>query len=225
MPDNAFSIFMEENLVLLLFLFGLIIVFVIIFKKFRSIPPKPDFVRIFHDQSIKDESLNKPNKYEPKYLFRGDILLGKIVSIDSQPYESQTTKEDLKFGLEAWKADLTTVVFKPVWKWKLCLGKKKILRFKTNEAKIENHKLVFPSSMGFTALGNEYISKPSFKEVSTLIEGFWSKRLFEANVNVMASKMSHISSETPEMAHELNLKRLEIERIRAEKERKLGQLI
>ena len=225
MPTDALTMFIQDNMVLLLFAIGVVMVVVILFKKLRSVPPKPDFIKIFQEQSIRDESLNKPNKYDPKFLYRGDTFLGKIVSIDDHKYRTAISKEEYKFKLADWEAQLTSVVFIPKWKWRICIGRKKILRFKTSEAKIEEDKLVFPSSAGFTALGNEYITKSSFKEVSTLVEGFWSKRLFEANVNIMASRMSHIASETPEMAHELNLKRLEIERIRAEKERKLGQLI
>lgn len=223
--ETAITIFIEENMILIFILSGMFLGFFMLFKMIRKVPAQPDFIRIFKDQAIKDQQLNKPDEYEPHWLYRGHKLLGKIVAYDEQPYNNQTTKEEDKFGLSNWKANLTTVIFiKPLF-MKFCIGSRQILRFKTEEANIENDRLVFPSDAGFTALGGEFITKKSFPEASAVIEGVYSKRLLEANVNIMASKMSHISSESPEMAHELNLKRLEIERIRAEKEKKIGQLI
>jgi hypothetical protein len=226
---NSMSSFIQDNLFLLIVVFIAVFGITLIYKKWRPVPPKPDFIKIFKETNIKDEALNKPNKYEPQYLYRGDVCLGKIVTFDEQKYKADDEYIDLpdkrKMKIEGFEDNLTTVVFKPKRALWIIWHGKEILRFKTDEAEIKDNKLIFSSDMGFTAIGREYITKTAFKEGSTVIEGSWIKRLFEGNVNVMASRMSHISAETPEMAHELSLKRLEIERIRAEKERKIGSMI
>ena len=207
---------------------GALIGFLILWKKLRKVNTQPDFIKIFKEQNIRDESLNETGRFDVKWLYRGEEKLGRILDLDTQKINYTPTKQefDTKAGIQGWESDITTIVFRPknavlnLW-----LGEKRILRFKPDEARVEGRKLVFPSSMGFTALGGEYITKTSFKEISTVIESDWNKRLFEANVNVMASKMSHISAETPEMAHELSMKRLEIDKIRADKQAKVGGLI
>lgn len=206
---------------------GALIGFLVLYKKMRATPSQPDFIRIFNERGIRDETLNVINEYEPNFVYRGNQCLGRIVSYDTKKLKYNPTKQeiDTKAGIHGWEAEIATVVFRPKTIWKIYMGAKRILRFKVEEAKIKDRKLIFPSTTGFTALGNEYVTKSSFKEASLLIDTEWSKRLFEANVNVFASKMSHISAETPEMSHELSLKRLEIEKIRAEKQAKVGGLI
>lgn len=207
---------------------GMAIGFLILYKKLQPNKAQVDFVRIMNERNVKDEDLNDIGKLDPKWIYRGEEKIGKVIKKDDKHFTYKPTKEevDTKAGIYGWEADITTIVFRPKsWFLGLYIGEKKILRFKMGEAIIRDRKLIFPSTVGFTALGNEYVTKNSFKELAQVIDAEYSKRLFEANVNVMASKMSHISAETPEMAHELSLKRLEIEKIRAEKQAKVGGLI
>lgn len=218
--------FLEDNFLWILLVFGMIMAFIIIYKKVRSIPNKPDYIKIFHDRSIKDESLNKRNKYDPLWIFRGDQRIGKIVSIDTKKYKHDPIKDEYKAGLkQEFEIEITTIVFKINSFLKFFWYGKRILRFITTEAEIKGNKVLFDSTVGFTALGMEYTTKTSYPETSAIVDSHYSKRLFEANVNVMAGKMESISAEDPAYAHELTLKRLEIERIRAEKEKKVGQMI
>lgn len=237
------SMFFQQNIMWIALAGGIIFGFIILFKKVRSIPAKPDYIRIFQDRSIRDEALNKPNRYDPKWLYRGDKKLGRIVTIDTKIWKSEKTKEESRiYGYSKKKKEIeepeheftspidyevmiTTIVFRMDCFLKFLWYNKRILRFRTEEATVKDDKIIFDSNVGFTALGNEYTTRTSYPETSAIIEGHYSKRLFEANVNVMAGRMEKISAETPEMAHELNLKRLEIEKIRAEKEKKLGSLV
>lgn len=224
----VFTQFIDQNFIWIAISFGMLLGFLVLYRMIRKVPPKPDFIKVFRDQYARDESLNLPSEFDARILFRGHQLLGKIVGYDVQLHEYVTDFDEKKFAYENWRTQMSSLVFirpkKFIW-FTFYVGKREILLFKKTEAKQEGEKLVFPSDTGFTALGSVFVTKTSFKEASSIIEGVWSKRLFEANVNVMASKMSHIAQESPEMAHELNLKRLEIERIKAEKDKKVGQLI
>ena len=209
---------------------GSLIGFMILYKKLRSIPKQPDHPRIMAEKMVEDESLNKLHKLNAKWLYRGEEKIGRILTTDTKKYNYTPSKEELdtKAGMKGWEMDITTIVFKPKDFMGLYLfSGKKLVKFKESEASIsENHKdLIFSSDMGFTALGNVYMTKTSYTEISNVVEAEWSKRLLESNVNIMASKMSHIAAETPEAALELSLKRLEIEKISAEKQAKVGGLI
>ena len=220
--------FLDAHLLELVIMGGMIFGFVIIYKKFRPNQTQPDFLKVMSEKNVKDEDLNVIQSLDAKWLYRGEQRLGRILRSDSKKYNYSPTKEEVatKAGIGGWQSEISTIVFRQKdFLGAYLFGQKKVLRFKPSEAQVEGDRLIFASDMGFTALGNEYITKTSFREISTVIESEWSKRLFEANVNVMASKMSHISAETPEMAHELSLKRLDIERIRAEKQQKVGGLI
>lgn len=225
-PISTFNLFLEQNMFNLVIVGGIAIMILIIYKKWQPTPKQPDFITVFHDNTIEDERLNVPDTYEPKWLYRGHQLIGLIVGYDQHNYDNKDIpREEDKFGLYKWSGNITTVIFRTKTFWKFFLGKKQILKFKSEEANIEENKLVFPSHSGFTALGQVYTTKSSYPEVSSIIEGVYSKRLFEANVNLFASKMSYVSQIDPIMSHELNLKKLEIEKIRAEKEKKIGSLI
>ncbi len=222
---EPFVNWMLENILFFLLLGGFFLGFAWISRQMKKIPRMEDYTKVFKDQDIVDQQLNKPDKYEPKWLYRGHELLGKIIAYDEQPHEDIVSKEQEKFMIEGFRETMTVLTFVPKLYGKICIGKGQILRFKSKEAKVEEDKLVFPSTTGFTALGHEYVTKASFKESASIIEGTYAKRLFEANVNLFASRMAHISAETPEMAHELALRRLDIDRIKAEKQMKMGQLI
>ena len=236
---SAINTFIEDNLLFLIMAFGILIGFIILWKKMRKVPANPDYLKIFKEKNIHDEMLNKRNKHDPVWLMKGEEVIGRIVAWDSQNYKYVPTKLEKDAGMwDNWEKNITTVVFKEGSRWKWFLGQKRILRFsaedegKFEDGKLVKHgvirqknKLVIPSDIGLTALGDEYITKDSYQHISRIVLGEYDKRLMEANVNLMAGHMSKISAETPEMAHELALKRLDIERIRAEKETKVSGLI
>lgn len=220
--------FLNEYGIWLIIIGGLAFAVVFLLSKFRGRKQVPDYVKIFKEQSIRDESLNKRNKLDPKWIYYGDEKIGKIMTIDTQRYKYEPTKEerDLKVGIYGWEENITTITFRDrnpiinIW-----VGEKKIMRFKESEGKRFGSKLMFSSDFGFTALGNQYTTKTGFKETAGIIDSEYSKRLFEGNVSIMASKMAGISGETPEFAQERELRRLEIEKIRMEKQSKVGGLI
>lgn len=220
--------FLNEYGIWLIIIGGMAFGIVFLISKFKGVKKIPDYVKIFNEQSIKDESLNKRNKLDPKWIVYGDEKIGKIMTIDTNRYSYTPTKEEFatKAGISQWEDNITTVTFRDrnaiinLW-----LGEKKIMRFKDTEGKRWGDKLIFSSDLGFTALGNQYTTKTGFKETSGVIEADYSKRLFEGNVTIMASKMAGISGETPEFAQERELRRLEIEKIRMEKQSKIGGLV
>lgn len=202
--------------------------FIILYKKFRPQQKQIDYAQLNAEMMVKEERFNKPNSLDPKWIWRGDEKIGRIISIDKNSYRYNPTKEEtsIKAGLTGFEADLMTVTFKQKdFMGTYIFTKPKMMMFSPDDARVREKNLLFSSDVGFTAIGHVYTTKTSYKQVAQVIESEWSKRLLESNVTVMASKMSHISAETPEMAHELSLKRLEIEKIRAEKQAKVGGLI
>lgn len=208
---------------------GALIGFIILYKKFRKVDKQPDYIKVFNEKSIEDESLNVISSLDPKWLYRGESKLGKIVGSGTKHWRYTPTKleAETRAGITGWEGEVTTIVFRQ----KDFLGTylfsgKKLLHFRPEDnGKVHGDKLVFDSKTVFTALGDHFITSNSYKEISTVIESEWNKRLFEANVNIMASKMSHIASESPEMAHELTLARLKIQEVLAQKQSKVGGLI
>lgn len=226
MVETALSIFLDENIFSIMIVGGVVVGFVFLYRMLRKVPTQPDYVGVFHDLNIRDEQMNKPTKIDPKMLWRGTEPLGKIISYDTQTYNYNPTKEEKEKGMyDKFLKEITTIVYRPKTFWKFYFGEKRIVLLEKGEGVIQEHRFVIPSSVGLTAIGKTYVTKGSFTETARIVDGTFSKRLYESNVNVMASRMSHIAQETPEMAHELNLARLKIEQIRAEKETKMGGLI
>lgn len=227
MAEVLSNALIDEYLFEIIILGAVFIGIIILYKKLRIVPKTPDFVRVFRDQLIRDEVMNKPSKYEPRWFYYGDKLIGRIISYDRQNVKYNPPKQEKEAGMyEKWEKKIVTMtIMKKTW-WKICLSGKEIIMFQESEAEQQKgRKLVIPSDLGLTALGQVYSTKSSYHFTSRIIEGDWNKRLLEANANVMASRMSHIAQETPEMAHELSMKRLDIDRIRAEKESKVSGLI
>lgn len=227
MVESAISTFIEQNIWTIIIGVGTLVGFILLYRYLRPVPRQVDYIKVFNEGTIRDEALNVPHAYHPRWLYRGEGRLGKIVNIHSAIVDYKPTKEEREKGqiYDDWKKTLVTIVFREKTFWKFYLNEKKILRFEEGEATYRDDKLIFPSDCAFTAMGKEYMTIGSFQYTSPIVEGNWNKRMLEANVNIMASKMASIASETPEMAHELSLKRLDIERIRAEKETKMSGLI
>lgn len=233
---TAYANFIQENTIWIIIIFGIIIGIVYLWKLFRSIPKQPDFVRIFRDKMVEDEKYNKPDgRYGIRKIYRGEQLLGAVSTISENLFgvsKIMMTEKKMKWEkIPREQMKVYTVTFKrPLFKilgFQIFGFAKEILKFTDKdrwEIKDYGH-LVFPSDVGFTALGNVYATQSSYRGLSRVIEDEFNKRLFEVNTQLFASRMSQISAETPEMAHELALKRLEIEKIKAEKQLKLGSIV
>ena len=237
-PSLALSAFIENNLIYIILIFGIGIGGVFLYKMIRGIPKQTDFIKVFQEKTISDEAMNKTDKkFGIKSLWRGHQYIGRILTY-SDTFQKIQTKTEAKEDNRGWKDKkppekiiVHTITFKTpsfrILGFKFFGFKKEILKFTDKDRyKVEEKgKLVFPSDVAFTALGYEYATVNSYPLLTRLIDDNWNKRLLEANVNLMASRMSQMSAESPEMAHELSLKRLEIERIKAEKQLKTGSII
>jgi len=225
---NLIQDFLTDNLAVFIVGIVIIIAILIVYKKLKGIPLIPDYVRLFNEANIKDEQLNKPTKFSPKWVYRGDNKIGKINTLDTKTVESNPKdiptfqKEDNRIE---FVEKVTTLTVKINHFWFIWYGKPILLKYKEGEAEIKGDKIIFSSDTGFTSIGYEYMTKTMFKEGISILDGHYAKRLFETNVNLFASRMAKISAETPEMAHEINLRKLEIDKIKAEKERKMGSMM
>ncbi len=235
-PADALNVFLEENATLLAVVIGGPIAALYAYKYLRSVPKQMDYIQVFKDRTVTDEQFNKPDKkFGVKSVWRGSKMLGKVVSFSSTPYKSVKKTDTAKTALWDRKARekimVHTVTFKPVMFQMLGIEfmkfKKEILKFTDLDSHeiSEDGKLTFPSDVAFNSLGNVYVTMNSYPQLSRIIEDDFNKRLFEVNTQLFASKMTQISAETPEMSHELTLKRLEIEKIKQEKQMKLGNII
>lgn len=220
--------FIEQNFIYIIIIMGVIFGAVFLYKKFQPMPREPDYTKIIHGKMVRDQYLNVPSEHYPFYLVRGKKVLGKIIKQSQEVIKYTPTTEEFKAGRGHKFPDtiIETVVFLPKkFLGRFWYGEEQILKFTKGDGEVVGENLVFPSNMVFNSLGDVYFTNTIQKEATSIIEADWSKRLLESNVSVMASKMSHISAETPEMAHDLALKRLDIERIKAEKSAKLGNMI
>jgi hypothetical protein len=71
--------FVQDNLLTIIIVIGMAFVCLLLYRKLRRIPAQPDFLRIYQEQEIRNENLNKPDAtYGLRYLYRGHQLLGII---------------------------------------------------------------------------------------------------------------------------------------------------
>ncbi|MBU1613653.1 hypothetical protein KKC87_04500 [Patescibacteria group bacterium] len=233
---TAYSQFIQENTIWIIIIVAVIIGLIYLYKLLRSVPKQPDYVRIFRDKMIQDEKYNKPDaRYGIRRVYRGEQLIGSVASISENIFgvsKIMMTEKNFKWDkIPRENVKVYTIAFKPplfkILGFQLFSFKKEILKFTERDRwKIkERGHLVFPSDVGFTSLGHVYATQTSYRQLSRVIEDEFNKRLFEVNTQLFASRMTQISAETPEMSHELALKRLEIEKIKAEKQLKLGSIV
>lgn len=212
----------------------------LVYRKTRGVPPNPDFIKVFKTMFIDDEKYNIPDKtYGVQYLYRGTELLGRIVSLSENVYNiavktavAKTDKNDFRDKTERAETRVVTVCFRPVWfrtplfRRPVFKRSKDIIKFTDEDTySLEAGKLIFPEFINFTSLGKVYSTQSSYAKLSRVIEDDFNKRLFETNTNLFAAKMTQISAQTPEMAHELHKAQLEIDKIKAEKSVKLGNVV
>ena len=233
--------FLEDNIIFILIAMAIPIGFLFLFRALRKVPGQPDYIRVFRDEMIIDESMNKPEKkYGVKSLWRGRQVLGKVVTISDKIVNVPKKSELVKVGkmdskgrpidVHKEKMRMFTVVFKKpalnLFLFKIFMGKEIIHFSDRDEYTIEDKgRLIFPSDTAFTAIGKVFSTTNSYQQLSVVVLDVWNKNLLQANTNLMSSEMAKISAQTPEMAHNLSLKRLEIDKIRAEKQMKIGQII
>lgn len=228
----------EENLVMIGLIVAVPILLLYAYKRIRAIPTQPDYIKIFHNQQIADERLNRTEKrYGWKFLYRGHSLLGKIITVSDTKYKTPKKGDYEGVGKREWQqqpketVNIISITFRRLvfnlGFYKIFHWHRDILKFteKDHYAIEEGGKLVFPSDVSFTALGECYATVNSYEKLSRVILDNFSTRLLMANTNLMAGEMAKISSISPQMAHELNIKRLEIDKIKAEKMMKMGNII
>lgn len=198
-----------------------------VYKMTKKVPQQPDYVKVFTEKSVDEEQLNKTGSYGLKYLYHGDVKLGKITSFSDVYYnvDKRMKRFENEKNIPKERLKIFTVTFKkPMIKFFYGF-KKEILKFtERSDYKVEQKKLVFPEYTTFTCVGNHFVTQDSLEPLSRVIEADFCKYLFSTNTNLMAAEMSKISAERPEMAHELALKRLEIEKVKAEKAAKLSSI-
>lgn len=200
-----------------------------LYKMIRKIPKQVDYVKIFHENMIRDENLNKPDqKLGYKYLYRGEQLLGKILSFATGKFDLLKDPETVKSMYWDKKKKEAKVIYtvtfrRPIkfMRMNLFLGKREILKYTDIDTWTrEGNKLVFPEYVSFTSLGKVYMPINSYEDTSRIVQDDINRQLMNVHTNLYAGQMQSISAQTPEMAHELSLKRLEIEKIKAEKSMK-----
>lgn len=234
--------FTNENLGWIIIIIAMVFGMFILYRKVRKIPQNPDFIKIFHESMIGDESLNKRDKvFGLKWLYRGEQLIGRILTVsqndflvpkkssipdigkstrDGRPYELK--REDMKIATITFKRPLLNLGITRFYRMK-----KDILKFtnRDNFRVEEKGKLVFPSDCSFTALGNVYATMNSYQQVSSVILDQYNKNLMVATNNLMAGEMQKVSSMKPEFAHALVMKDKEIQALREAKQAKMSGVI
>lgn len=208
---------------ILILIGGVIFGFMILLRKIQPIKKQPDYMEVFKTMFIEDEALNVPNKiYGLKELFKGGEKLGDIVSFSHQ-FVNAAKKTVMSYdeGKSRWKEipremiEVYTIVFSKPSSIPLIgmfFKQNYIMKFEPiNQHEIQNKRIIFPEWVSFTQMGKVYFPKESFGKISRVIDDDYSKRFWEVNTQSYAATMANISAQTPEMAHELALKRLEIQ--------------
>jgi len=243
MADNLFvyNIVNEYGFFIVL-IGGMLFGMIFMYKKIRKVPINPDYIKVFHEGMIGDEKLNhRERRFGVKLLYRGHELIGKVLTHSLVDYKVPKKSSLRNIGKtnykgEPWKLDeekmsIHTVTFKkPLFNFiffRIFSPKKEILKFSDNDNfKIEEKgKLVFSSDTAFNALGNVFATVTSYEQIASTILDHYHKNMLLASNNMYAAEASKIGSIPVQYAHELSLKRLEIEKIRAEKAAKLGQIV
>lgn len=237
---TALNLFIEENLALIVLIVGIPVGLLYLYKIYRKVPAQPDYIRVFKESMLWEEKLNKPDKkYGLKYIYRGKKKIGKILSMADGLYNVPRKSELHKVGRATDKGQpidvgkerlrIFTVTFRPIHYTFLGIDVswgKEILKYsEKDEFVVEDQKIIFGSDVSFTSLGQVYATLNSYQQISTTILDIWNKNLLQSNTNLYSSEMVKISAQTPQMAHELALKRLEIEKIKADKMAKLSNII
>ena len=200
------------------------------YRFLKKIPKNPDYVRIWNEQNIEDEKFNKTDTmFGYKFLFRGERLLGKILTFSNVKMSINPTPEDptkYKEGkAEEIEEDICTVVFKPHTTGKLYLGKKTMIKFLKDDVRYEGKRIAIPENYAITALGNCYFVHQSLPAITKSIEANWSRRFAEAQANAYGQQMLKVSGFITEYAQERRLRELEIDKLKAEKQLKMGTVI
>jgi len=193
----------------------------------KRIPTTPDYMKIYEQKAIQEEKLNKPDKkFGPKWLYRGDVYLGKILTFNEQDYKVEIKDEKGRETEPAETKKMITLTFRPHLIGRFHRRAKNIVRILRDEIVFEGqHKLILPSNLSLTNLGNEYVSQNNFKFISQVLTDTWNKRLLENSANATANQMLKISGFVTEFAQERQLKELEIKKMQEEKKLRQGSII
>lgn len=223
------STFINEYAIFVIIAIAAVLGISYLYKMMRNIPKQVDYVKVFHENMIRDENLNIPDKnLGMKYLYRGEQLLGKIISFSTGKFDLIKDRETVKsMNWDKKKKEakvIYTITFKRPKKllyFRTFLGRKEILKYTEQDTwSNEGDRLVFPEYVSFTSLGKVYMPINSYEDTSRIVQDDINRQLNSVQTNLYAGQMQSISAQTPEMAHQLSLKRLEIEKIKAEKQMK-----
>lgn len=235
MSSHVFSLdfitaFVLENVVAFAVIGGVIFGSYILYIYLKPQQRIPDFIKIFKMKALEDESLNRTDALSPQWLYRGNVLLGKILTDNTQTYNSLKKPElEHKRFKDAEDTEEKVVMCityrKGLLGNNLFIGKKQILRFLKEEAIVSGRRLIFPSSTSFTSLGDEYVTVGSYPVTSRIIEDNWNKRMHEAGTNAYANQMLKVSGLMVDYAQERKLRQLEIEKEKEMKKLKMGNII
>ena len=237
-PTEPIAAFINDNLLTIIVVIGMGFIILMLYRKIRRIRPQPDFLRIYAQEEIRNENLNRPDAtYGLRYLFRGHQLLGVIKSLSvvlvNAEKKVQTVSKFLSRDAKIYegqkaKIKVYTITFRrPMWKFK-GLGKIDILRFTEEDDFIEEHSqkaLVFPETTAFNCIGNTYCTINSYPVLSKVLEDNFNKHLFNLNANFMAAAMSQIQGIRPEWAFLLEQRRMEIQAAEKAKQMKISGII
>ncbi len=193
----------------------------------KKTPQHPDYIKIFEKKSIIDETMNKPDRIMGlKFLYRGNEYLGRIVTFGKQKHEIKFKDEKGRPEKEEIK-DVYTLTYKPKIIGKIHSLTKHIVRFTEDDnfRREEGGKLVFPESINFTSLGNEFVTSNSYEFTSKIIGDNWNKRLFENSANAFSGQMLKVSGFISDYAQARAMEEIEIKKLEAQKKLKMGNII
>jgi hypothetical protein len=218
---------LTDNIVVIGIFVAVIYFGYMIYRQTKKVPPVPDFIKVWKDRAVDEEKLNKvEKKFGAKWLYRGEEYLGQIKTFGKQKYKVNMHPEKDKPQPDDFaEKEVVTITFSPQVFGRIHSGKRHILRFIDGEARMENGKLVFPSYFTFTSFGNEFISLAMIQPTTKVIEDNWNKRLYEASANAFANQMLKISGYLTEFAQQRKVQELEIEKMKAERQMKMGSII
>lgn len=235
---DQLTAFINDNAILIIVVVAaLVILFLVLKHTGGKKTPRKDFMKIYKEEQIKGESLNKPDKlFGLKTLWRGHELLGRIVTFSEMIYSVPKKPSDTKFesrfkDVPRKEIPVMTITFRKTWfkilNAQVYRRESDILRF-THEDEWhvqKNGRLVFPSHTPFHSLGEQYLTLNSYEWTSGVVQDQINKSLFATTNNAYAAQMERISLFEPQANLQLQIEREKIKQIEASKKLQMSNVI